>query len=256
MAIRKTRAFVLKKSDFRETSLIVRFFSADFGKMTCLFKGIRNEPEKFASSLEPFSLNEVIFYENNKNELNLASQCDCVDNFDSLRSDLNKVYAVTSMLGLIDALMQPQEASAETFSLFHDCLKSLSQNHDFGKILFIFKIKMLTLSGFQPRIDSCVVCANPIDYNQKAFFSSKSGGLLCQKCVKTDRSSRLIFRGTAASLSFIQKNGLENNLRLGLNVTIKKELSSFLDTFLDYHLEKKLKIFSEELLTNESANIK
>ena len=246
----------MKKFDFRETSLIVRFFSEEFGKISCLFKGVRSEPEKIASRLEPFSLNEVIFYKSNKNELNLGSQCDLIESFDSLRADINKVYSISSMLGLIDALMQPEEANAEMFGLLGDCLKLLKQNQDFQKILFIFKIKMLTLSGFQPRIDSCVTCEEPIDYSQKAYFSSKCGGLLCPKCIKQERSARMIFRGTIATLSFIQKNDLENNLRLGLNNIIKKELFSFLEAFLDYHLEKKLKNFQEEVLVPEPQNLK
>lgn len=242
MSLSRSKAFVLKKIEFRETSLIVRFFSLDFGKVSCLFKGIRTEPEKFASKLELFSLNEVIFYKSTKNELNLASQCDCIDNFDSLRADANKIYTISSMLELVDSLMQPEDTSEATFSLLENCLRCLSKGEDIQKMLLIFKIKMLSLSGFEPRIDSCVICSAGIDYSQKAYFSSRIGGLVCQKCLSRDRAARLIFRGTLASLNFIQKNDLENNLRLGLNTLIKKELSSLLTTFLDYHLEKKLKV--------------
>ena len=62
MPIHKTDAIVLNKRDFRETSLIVDLFSRDFGRLCGLLKGIRTEPEKFASTLEPFSHNEIIFY--------------------------------------------------------------------------------------------------------------------------------------------------------------------------------------------------
>jgi DNA repair protein RecO (recombination protein O) len=254
MAILKTSGFVLKKQEFRETSIIVRFYTQDFGKITCLFKGIRNEPEKFASKLEPFSLNEVIFYKNNRSDLNLASQCDLLENFDSIRGSLDKVYAVTFMLGLIDSLMQPEEVSLPTFSLLKNCIEFIKQGEDYQKISLIFQIKMLSLSGFQPRVDCCVICNNPVDYNQKAFFSLKLGGLLCQKCITSDRSSRLLYRGTLASLSYIQNNELDNNLRLGLNTQIKKELSSFLNTFLQYHLEKELNSFSLQEINHKEGS--
>jgi DNA repair protein RecO (recombination protein O) len=244
MALSKTKAFVLKKIDFRETSVIVRFFSQDFGKISCLFKGIRTEPKKFASTLEPFSLNEVIFYQGTKNELHIASQSDAIDSYQLLRCDLSKVQAATSMLSLVDSLMQPQQAHEPTFFLLKECLDRLEKEPDWEKLVYIFKIKILSCSGFQPHIDSCVSCSAQIGYSQRAYFSSAYGGLLCQKCLSAEKTARPMYRGTLASLQFIQKSNLDEALRLGFNTVIRKELSSLLNTFLQYHLEKELKAFS------------
>ena len=74
MPIHKTEAVVLRKRDFRETSLIVEFYTREFGKMSGILKGIRSEPQKFASTLEPFSLNEIIFYSKRSSSLHLVSQ--------------------------------------------------------------------------------------------------------------------------------------------------------------------------------------
>ncbi|MEW6009520.1 MAG: DNA repair protein RecO [Candidatus Omnitrophota bacterium] len=241
MSICKTQAFVLKKFDFGETSLIVRFFSKDFGKINCLFKGIRSDAKKFASTLELFSLNDVIFYKSNKNELNVASQCDLLDSFANLRFGLNKLNTATSLISLIDGLMQPHEANIPIFSLLKESLAALKQEQDCEKLLLIFQIKLLSLSGFEPRIDSCVICSNHIEYTQRAYFSSAKGGLLCQKCLPAIKTSRSVYRGTVASLNFIQKNNLAEALRLGLNNIIRKEISSLLATFFAYHLEQQPK---------------
>lgn len=241
MSICKTQALVLKKFDFGETSLIVRFFSQDFGKINCLFKGIRKDPKKFASSLELFSLNEVIFYKSNKNELNLASQCDLLDSFAPLRSGLNKMNSATAIISLIDSLMQAEEINTQIFSLLKESLVCLGKEQDWEKLLFIFQIKLLALSGFQPRIDSCVICSNHIEYTQRAYFSAAKGGLSCQKCLPAVKTFRSVYRGTVASLNFIQKNNLDEALRLGLNNIIRKEISSLLGTFFAYHLERQPK---------------
>ena len=63
MAIIKTEAIVLKTFDFRETSLIAHFFTKDHGRVNGILKGIRKDPRKFASTLEPFSSNEIVFYQ-------------------------------------------------------------------------------------------------------------------------------------------------------------------------------------------------
>ena len=54
MSIDKAEGFVLSKRDLRETSIIVEFYTKEFGKISGILKGIRTEPEKFASNLELF----------------------------------------------------------------------------------------------------------------------------------------------------------------------------------------------------------
>lgn len=72
-------------------------------------------------------------------------------------------------------------------------------------------------------------------------FSSALGGLLCDKCYPRDLKARSIFRGTAASILHIERNDFKNNLNLGMNPQIKKELDSILNSFLNFHLERELK---------------
>jgi DNA repair protein RecO (recombination protein O) len=95
------------------------------------------------------------------------------------------------------------------------------------------------MSGFKPHFNSCVSCQDKVWAQSK--FSLMLGGLLCPKCSSKDLGSRSIFRGTVASILHIEKNDLKNNLNLGMNPQIKKELEVILDMFLNFHLEKELK---------------
>ena len=81
MSIHKTEAIVLRRMDFRETSLIVDLYTREFGKLSGILKGIRVEPDKFASALEVSSHNDVIFYKKASTSLHLVSACDLKDNF-------------------------------------------------------------------------------------------------------------------------------------------------------------------------------
>ncbi len=239
MPIHKTEAFVIKRMDFRETSLIAEFFTRDFGKMSGIFKGIRTEPKKFASSVEPFSFNEIIFYKKINSSLHLVSQADARDNFDAVRMDMIKSAMASYMMELVAAVMPVEDKNEEVFDLILTCLSELRTTNNAHKIMTIFKIKMLALSGFKPHFDSCVSCGNRILGQTK--FSLALGGLLCQGCFSKDVSSRNIFHGTIASILHIEKNNFSNNLKLGLNPAIKKELDIILNAFLNFHLERELK---------------
>jgi len=239
MSIHKTEAVILQRRNFRETSLIADFFTRDFGKISGLLKGIRTEPKKFASTMEPFSFNEIIFYEKRHSSLHLVSQADNLSNFDSIRNNMTKIGIASYMMELLSAVMPQEDKNEEVFNLTLLCLNELTLTNNPEKIMTIFKIKMLALSGFKPHFDSCISCQDRI--LGQAKFSLMLGGLLCPRCSPKDLASRSIFRGTIASILHIEKNDFRNNLNLGLNPDIKRELEVILNAFINFHLEKELK---------------
>jgi DNA repair protein RecO (recombination protein O) len=239
MSIDRATALVLNKRDIRETSIIVDFYSKEFGKLTGLLKGIRTEPEKFASNLEPFSLNEIIFYRKTHSSIHLVSQADKLDNFTQIRSSLEKTTQAVFMIELINSIMQLEDKNEDIFELALTSLKELETNYNPAKIATIFKIKLLNLSGFKPHFDSCVSCADII--SGQAKFSLSLGGLLCPRCMQKDPASRGIFRGTIATVLHIERNTFNASLNLGMNPQIKKELDLILNSFLSFHLGKELK---------------
>jgi len=239
MSIHKTEAIVINRFDFRETSLIVNFYTRDFGKIRGILKGIRREPKKFASTLEPFSFNEIIFYRKINSTLHLVSQCDIRNNFHGIRRDMLKVGAGGIITELLHAVMPQEDINEEVFDLTLDVLRELETNPDADKISTIFKIKMLALSGFKPHFDSCVACDGKILGHSR--FSVLLGGLLCPACFGRDLKARSIFRGTVASILHIERSPFRNALMLGMNPQIKKELAFVLNSFLNFHLGKKLK---------------
>jgi DNA repair protein RecO (recombination protein O) len=239
MSIHKTEAIVLRRMDFRETSLIVDFFTRDFGKLSGIVKGIRLEPDKFASTVEISSHNDIVFYKKINTSLHLVSACDLRDKFFNLRNSIIKAGISSFMMELISAVMQPEDKNEDVFDLTVNSLKELEKTNNPEKIATIFKIKMLALSGFKPHFDSCVSCSDKILGQSK--FSLSLGGLLCPKCSFKDLSARAIFRGTIASILHIERNDFKTNLNLGLNPQIKKELEIILNAFFNFHLERELK---------------
>ena len=239
MSIEKALGLVLNKRDLRETSLMVDFYTQEFGKISGILKGIRTDPKKFASNLELFSLNEIIFYRKIHSSLHLVSQADKIDNFTRVRQNIERTTTASFMMEMLSCIMQLEDRNEEIFNLTLAALKELETNYNPEKIATIFKIKMLSLSGFKPHFDSCVSCLDKITGQSK--FSLSLGGLLCPRCMPKDPGSRSIFRGTVATVLHIEKSSLDNSLSLGMNPQIKKELDLILNAFLNFHLGRELK---------------
>lgn len=239
MSIHKAKAIILNRYDFRETSLIVNFYTKEFGKISGLLKGIRTDPKKFASTLEVFSYNEIIFYKKRDSTLHLVSHADIIDDYGKLRTDMLKASTASILMELIHAIMPLEDVNEEIFELMLDVLESMKTNSDIDKINIVFKIKILSLSGFKPHFDSCVCCDSRIENGSR--FSVAMGGLLCARCFSRDFKARSIYKGTIATISYIEKNDFKTNLNLGLNPLIKKELYFVVNSFLSFHLGKQLK---------------
>lgn len=239
MSIDRAKGLVLNKRDLRETSLIANFYTREFGKICGELKGIRTDPKKFASNLELFSLNEIIFYRKTHSHVHLVSQADKLDNFTRIRQNIERTTTASFMMELVGSIMQLEDKNEEIFDLTLAALKELETNYNPEKIATIFKIKILSLSGFKPHFDSCVSCLDKISGQSK--FSLALGGLLCPSCMPKDPASRTIFRGTIATVLHIEKNSFNCSLSLGMNPQIKKELDLILNAFLNFHLGRELK---------------
>lgn len=244
MAILKTEAIVLKTFDFRETSMIAHFFTRNYGRLDGILKGIRSDSRKFASNLEPFSLNEIIFYQARSSGLHLISQCDLKDDFTVIRNNLKSIAYASYIMDLIGHLMQPDDKNIDGYELTLSALKQMCSGFDAEKVLYIFLIKFLKSIGFRPRLDGCIACDR--DILAAAFFNVKRGGLICAQCGTADSYTSDVLGGTIASILHIEQGNWEDALRLGLSAKIKDELKNILHNFMEFHLQLRPK--SEKLL--------
>ena len=237
--ILKTEGIVLKTFDFRETSRIATFFTKDHGKVKGVLKGIRKDPRKFGSHLDKFSVNDIVYYQYRRSDLHLISQCDLKQYFFALRGDYRRNMAAQYALELIDVIMPAEEPCRKIYQLMLDYLGALETARDIDKLVHVFQVKILLLSGFRPHLDACVKCGEKVE--GKAYFSLRSGGLVCAQCPSAETVLTPISKGTIASVLHIEGAPWEKSLRLGLTPTVKRELRYILNKFLVYHLERKIK---------------
>lgn len=239
MAIQKSEAIVLKGSSFRETSLIVNFFTKDFGKINGLIKGIRNNPQRYGGIPLTFSNSFIVFYEKAQRDLNLVTQCDAQEQFLPIRADLKRTSYANYFVELLDAVTQSYDKNESLFELVVASLKTLCEKQDAWHLARVFEIKLLNLSGFKPRLDACVHCQGRIVTQGR--FSSLLGGILCPDCFASDKKAKTVLKGTLATIEYIEKSSWKKALHLKISPGIASELVNILASFLDIHLDKEIK---------------
>ena len=239
MSVEKSRAIILKKQRLRETSVLATFYTEDFGKISGVMKGVRGGLNKTYNSLELYSLSEIIFYKKNRGGLYTVGQCDLIDYFKEIRIDYEKTIYAFYFIELLNAITINEDKNEELFRLILKTLFSLKKNGSPAAVKNIYEIKTLILSGFKPRVDSCIICARPV--SKRARFSTSLGGLLCDECFSRDRSSLEIYNGTLATMLHIEKADFDNVWRLNLTSKVRGQLSKVLSDFISFHINTNIK---------------
>lgn len=234
--ITKDSGFILKRWNFRETSLFISAYTLKYGKITGLLKGFYSPKKEFTSILEPMTLNEFIFYPR-RSEIWLVSFADLINDYSQVRYNLSKNRIASVFLQILYRNIELHEPNEEIFTLLKETLDLLSKMDD-EKILSIFLIKFLTIAGIKPQFNLCLNCHTP--YGRKLFFSMQAGGIICDKCSNKNSDIHPITKETTSTIHYIQHNRFPQLLRLKPSLRCKEEIIYIVGKFIEYHLHLSL----------------
>lgn len=142
----RTQGVVLSRKNFGEADRILKIYTKDFGKVSCLAKGVRRPRSKKGGHLETGNWCKV-FIAKGKN-LDLLTEVELKKAFgieDFQPEKANKIYHI---LELVDSLTQENHKNEELFILLIRYLAKIETEKDFDFVSSVFKVKLLRLLGF------------------------------------------------------------------------------------------------------------
>jgi DNA repair protein RecO (recombination protein O) len=240
MAIQKTEGILLRRQDLRETSLILTFYTRDFGKIKGIVRGVRGPHAQYGGgSLEVFAYDAIVFYERKRSEFYTTSQCDLIEFFNPIRESLDRLAYAAYMVELLDSVTSLSDKNEEVFRLLLNSLRLMAGESSAKRVARIFEIKLLGLLGIMPSLALCASCGG--DIAGDARFSFRQGGLICKLCFNADKNAVAILPGTVKFIEHIRNSPFEKVARIKVAAKVGEELEGILRKFLDYHIERRLK---------------
>jgi len=241
MAIQKTEAVLLRRQDLRETSLILTFYTKDFGKIKGIARGVRGAcGAAGGASHEILSLDEIVFYERKRADVFTISQCDLIDYFNLVRNDLTRLSYAAYMAELLDSVTGIADPLRDAFELLLNSFNLLSAGASPRRVARIFEIKILSLLGMMPELESCTVCGQEAAAGPSRF-SFKNGGLICAKCTGQDEASSPILPGSVKFISYVQSFPYDKAAKVKVAEQVGREVEAVLRKFLDFHIERRMR---------------
>lgn len=186
----RTEGIVLRTRNLGEADKIVTLYTKTNGKILAVARGSRRIRNRLLGPTQIFTHGRYLIF-NGKN-LDSLSQGDIVSSFQDLREDLDKMAATMYISELMDALIEPGEASQEVFSLLLNTLKMLSEDQ-INHALRVFELRFAKYLGYEPQLNNCINCG---ESPAKDIFFSRQGGIVCQQCRSQLLPVQALSRGT------------------------------------------------------------
>ena len=250
MPVQKTSAIVIRFFPLGEFDKIITFYTADFGKIRAVARGVRRPKSRFGGSLELLNYGTLVFFERPNKDLQIINDFDLIDPFDGIKADFDRTTYGCYLAELVDAIESDHSMNQRIFHLLRRAFETLAQIDDIPLFARAFELQLLGLGGYAPQLSRCVSCSDAFR-GSTLHFSSRLGGLLCVECAGQDANAMSIARGSCELMKQLQKSGLSRLGRLRASSLNHRELKFVLSTFISYHTERSLK--SLEFIKNLDA---
>jgi DNA repair protein RecO (recombination protein O) len=239
--VHRSPAIVLRSRDYGESDRIVTFLTLDYGKLTGIAKGARKSRRRFVNTLDTFCLSELHFSQRRPEGLAFLELCDMIQHYGSIRSDLEKTVMASHLVELVDAFAPERKNNEALFTLLQDFLGLLNDGSEAGGLVRYFEIRLLKIMGYDPVLDRCVVCGQPILSAGGYRFHPLAGGLKCAACAPGEAGYCLCSPGTARTLLLAKDLPPERLRRVVLTHQGALESERLLSRFITHLLGKELK---------------
>ncbi len=230
----KSKAFVLNKLDFGDTSKIVNFYSNEFGRVAGIIKGARSSKSKIGKVVDVLNLVEIIFYKKDGRDIQVVTQADLVSNYTNIKSDLDKLKYASSIIELVLKLTLEDDPHKRLFSGMEKILKRLDSEETEPMLLFIMFYKFfLEEIGYGIEAQNCSECSAKFNSSEEVLYNYELG-FMCKTCgsdhlINFKFSSELFDKVICLS---------QRNKKCSYDKNELESIITFFETFLIYHVDE------------------
>jgi DNA repair protein RecO (recombination protein O) len=229
---------VLRQRKLGDAGKIVTVYTANYGKVEAVAKGVRRITSRLAGSVEPLSHSSFMFARGRT--LDVVTQAQPIETFQPLHDDLDRLSHALYAAELIDRATEERSENFALYRLLLDTLRRLTQDYDLDLVLRFFELSVLSELGYRPELDRCVICHNPSKAEPR-FISASAGGVICDDC----RPPEIILHGISAEaldlLRRLQSATSRDVASLVVDHRVSDEAERHLRDMFHYALERDIR---------------
>lgn len=230
----KDRAVILRKFDFKESSIIAVALTRTHGKVRFLAKGARKTKSAFSGGLRTGNLLEVVFYFKEHGGLQLLREVSDCGTGDPDASDFERLCIFQAGLELIDRVTVERESDVRFFTVLEEFVLDLPAFDDPWTGFFTLEVRLLGCLGLYPELGECSGCGASTA-GVSFTVDPASGDVICGKCAGGRRIE--LTPETSAILGRMEREGYGDMVHERLDRPVRRKIGRFLHGLFLHHID-------------------
>jgi DNA repair protein RecO (recombination protein O) len=149
----RASGIILRTRTFTETSLVVEWLTAEWGRISTVAKGARRAKSPFLGKLDLFYEADFTFVRSRRSGLHTLREVELRESHGRLREELAWVHQAAYFAVLAERGTEAETPIAEIYQLVVEAVGSLEGSRSSARILFAYELKLLTLLGYEPELE-------------------------------------------------------------------------------------------------------
>lgn len=231
----KIKGIVISENNMGDFDKMITILTPN-GIIGCSAKGARRPKSQLMAGTQFLCFGEYMMFKGN-NTYTLNS-CETIELFYNIRVDLDKLETASNITKIIQDVTYENQNSYRILQLYLNTLYVIANTdmeHKF--ITSIFKMRLMNLLGFKPRLEKCVECGE----EETTCFSFKDNGLKCSNCGKMDTGAIEISESTKSALKYINSAPAQKLYSFNISEENKKQLEIISKIYTNEKLEREYK---------------
>ncbi|MBC3786599.1 DNA repair protein RecO [Spirosoma utsteinense] len=154
--LQKTRGIALSYIRYRETSIIARIYTEEFGLQSYIVNSVRTARSKNnrIALFQPLTLLDMVVYHKNDRDLHRISEVKTIQPFQSLPFDVAKSTIAMFVTEMLNKVLKEEASSPVLFRFLIDSILFLEEaSVNFENFHLAFLLKLSFFLGFGPESD-------------------------------------------------------------------------------------------------------
>ena len=159
MDTERAEGIVLRKQPVTESSLIVTWYTREFGKLKTMAKGARRSKGPFQGKIDLFYRDEIVYLPSKRSDLHLLHDCFLEEPHQRLRESVESLTAASYVCELVELATETEDPNAKVFELLAAILDTLEQRSRLVLLIW-FELQLLAAVGWAPKWEATVHVGN------------------------------------------------------------------------------------------------
>jgi len=164
-------AYVLHRRPFQNSSLLIDFFTLDFGRVRAIAKGARSAKSRYRASLQLFS--PILLSFSGRGEVKTVTGVESQLNPIVLQGD--RLFSGMYVNELLIRLLHNHEEHAGLYKAYQQCLLAMQSERSIEAGLRGFEMSLLADLGYGLNLESDCETGLPIDASKEYRFTPDVG---------------------------------------------------------------------------------